>query len=754
MKHIFLIFISILFISDIYATNNILEGKVVDSNGQNIPLATVKLFFNDSSFIQGVKTDSIGIYKFSNINNGDYLIKFSCIGFTNKDTIIAIKQNKTVLPTVTLQSNINNINEIYVVGSNTVRLADRTIIQPLSEHKKHSQNGYDLLYNMMIPGLNIDKSTGKISNYGCNVTLFIDGIEADFREVRNLSPHEIKKVEYIDVPNGKYIGEEIVINFVTFKSGGYLSFDGANKMGYLNYDYNFATKLVKEGTNYNVFAGLSAQEHDKNNNYSNEIFYFPDYNLHRQKESKNEETRKNDQYFQFAASSNNKRRILKAKLILEHSALKNKTNSLLNYSEHYNILDSSQTIIEKDASKISLNLNSEFKISSKQNIKMTLNNSYTTNEYLRTYEENSNTTLMDTKENLYELSANINYIIQLKKRSSIAFQLHHFHKVSSVTYAGEKRLWQHLWTGESILLALYKQQIGNSTTLTFRPGVSSLQYKLHGENRITQFSPRLNFVINHNISKKQYAQIRFALANSFPNIQMLNNAEQEIDFVQTRRGNPNLKNTSLYATTGVYAINFNKFSMQAVSMYFYYKNYILESYTIENNKLIRGYSSDANLHHLYASLSTTWKPIKNFHFNVSGEYNNIYCTSNIEALVIKAQLNYYIKDFKFCLYANSSSKGWNNNTIVKTPATYGLNGSWNRDNWNLEIGTDNPFLKKRIWKQNLNTELYKWSNNYSNRIYNFTGYIKFKYTFNFRKRIKHETIDKKSTINSAILKMD
>lgn len=59
----------------------------------------------------------------------------------------------------------------------------------------------------MIPGSDVDRMKGEVSTFGQTVSLYIDGKKVDYREIQSLRPQDITKVEYIDAPSGKYVGE-------------------------------------------------------------------------------------------------------------------------------------------------------------------------------------------------------------------------------------------------------------------------------------------------------------------------------------------------------------------------------------------------------------------------------------------------------------------------------------------------------------------------------------------------------------------
>lgn len=74
------------------------------------------------------------------------------------------------------------LNELVVTGENIYRHEDHLVIIPTNEQKKHSQTGYALLYNLMIPGLTISEN-GSVSTMGMNTGIYINGQPADVQDV-------------------------------------------------------------------------------------------------------------------------------------------------------------------------------------------------------------------------------------------------------------------------------------------------------------------------------------------------------------------------------------------------------------------------------------------------------------------------------------------------------------------------------------------------------------------------------------------
>ena len=187
------------------------KGRIADESDKGLAYATVRLLCQDSTFVQGVVTDSIGLYKLENVQKGNYLLSLSSIGYEAKVYPFAVGDTEKVLPVVYLKENSVLLGEVEVKGSSFIRQKDRVLIIPDKQQVKHAFTGYDLLSNLMIPGIDVDRKKGVVATMGGTVTLYIDGRKVDYREVQSLRPRDIEKVEYFDVPTGKYAKDAYAI---------------------------------------------------------------------------------------------------------------------------------------------------------------------------------------------------------------------------------------------------------------------------------------------------------------------------------------------------------------------------------------------------------------------------------------------------------------------------------------------------------------------------------------------------------------
>ena len=145
---------------------------------------------------------------------------------------------------------VRDLPDFVIKAEQFRRTADGVEVVPNKQQLKHSFSGYDLVRNLMIPGVTVNLDKGEINALGGEVALFIDGMPADMREVRQLRPVDVLKVQYMESPTGKYAGNNVALNFILKKrnSGGYIALDATQRIGYTNGDYNLAGKAYVGNT--------------------------------------------------------------------------------------------------------------------------------------------------------------------------------------------------------------------------------------------------------------------------------------------------------------------------------------------------------------------------------------------------------------------------------------------------------------------------------------------------------------------------
>ena len=737
----------------------LVKGNVKSENKQEVIYASIQLLHPDSSFVQGTITDSIGNYCLQNVYSGDYLLFVSSMGYIPQWHIFSIGSQDKKLPLLTLKKDNILLDEVVVKASSFVRQKDRVLIIPTEQQVKHASTGYDLLYNLMIPGMSVNTQKGSVNTLLGEATLYINGQKADYKEIRALRPKDIEKIEYFEMPTGKYAGDKASVNYILKNTGGYVALDGMQTIGYLGGDYSANLKVMHKSTSYTLFAGHSMEHNGGIRTDKKEVFYFPEQEISRTTHVDDAELNKNKQYAQLNINNNNDKRTLAGKISFVHQSMPdNYSKSVIEYdSTPVNDINA-KTETTQTALMPSLNLYGSFKLGQTQFLNVDLTATYTNNEYIRKYTERNYFSHTKVDESLYNITFSTDYNIQLKHNNSFGLNFSHLHSISSATYKEDFNEWSHLWTTETLLMGQYNQSIGK-IYMSLQFGGDLLQYCLHGNEAKRYLSPHANILLNYQINSENSILYGLNTGNSNPPMEWINNVNQELDSLSVKRGNPHLEKTNYYNSYLVYNHQTGKINLQVAGLYFGAINSVFSDYYIENDKLVNTFRTGGNFHQLKGSLAVTYKIIPSLHIKLLGFYRYNEITGKVKQHRNEwggsMDINYYWKDFAFNIHGKSTGKTLDNYpAFVDTPANYGAFVRWNHKNWMAEAGTDNTFSKHNRTKMYMDMGVYRFHNSSYSETYQKTGYIKVAYTFDFGKNTSKEQRNINTTINSAILKAE
>ena len=207
MKKILILLLGFFFINA-YADD--VRGYVYTYDNKPLTLANVALLSeNDSSFIAGAMTDSLGIFKIRTSENR-FILKVSSIGYETYSNLctqqdvgrIILKEDTTMLREVTIKgwrpSVRTDLNKVTVNVSNSYLQYLSSLSEVLGR----------------IPGL-----TSSLQLLGGGTPTFIvDGREVSEKELSLISPAVITKIVVDSNPTAEYSASKIGVVYITTKS--------------------------------------------------------------------------------------------------------------------------------------------------------------------------------------------------------------------------------------------------------------------------------------------------------------------------------------------------------------------------------------------------------------------------------------------------------------------------------------------------------------------------------------------------------
>lgn len=241
-----------------------LIGRLIDNHNLPVEFANIQLLNpKDSSFLCGGVSNANGDFVIP-CQQKQALMKVSFVGYKTICKLVPIAR----IGNVKMQANSYLLKGVTVEAAKVVEKVDRQIIFPTKEQVKTASNGYDLLDNLSLPTIIVNRAERKVlSLKGGDVQIRINDVKASMQDVLALQPDEVTKVEFINVPGLKYGDSNLdaVINYqVRRRYAGYVggvSTMQGTKAGFNNSDGYFKYNLKKSEFSINYsFSYRSVEE--------------------------------------------------------------------------------------------------------------------------------------------------------------------------------------------------------------------------------------------------------------------------------------------------------------------------------------------------------------------------------------------------------------------------------------------------------------------------------------------------------------
>lgn len=167
-----------------------ISGKVVDEKNNPLPYVSIVLqSAQDSSYVNGVATNTEGMFSLATKANAEYLLLVSYIGY---ETINKVCRVGDVL-TIVMKEDAKMLDEVSVVTSRTQHNANGyTVSLRSSEITKGKQSSDALVF---LPGVSNEDGNYKINGLPVS-EIYVDGAKlTSFDELKNLPAEMIDKVK-------------------------------------------------------------------------------------------------------------------------------------------------------------------------------------------------------------------------------------------------------------------------------------------------------------------------------------------------------------------------------------------------------------------------------------------------------------------------------------------------------------------------------------------------------------------------------
>lgn len=266
-----LVFLTMLFAAALSAAAYTISGKIVDTEGEPMIRATVRLLSaRDSSVVKGALTGDSGTFRFPDIRSGRYILQSSYTGYAPVHKDITVAKADVALGNITLREDAIMLKGATVVGVRPAIKVMEDTVEFTAESYKVQPNAVveDLLKRL--PGVEVD-TDGKITANGKEVKkILIDGKEffSDDPKVasKNLPVNMVEKLQVVDRKSdlarltGVDDGEEETVINLTVKKDMKNGWFGTAQAGYGTddrYKASFNVNRFVNGNQFTLLGGLN-----------------------------------------------------------------------------------------------------------------------------------------------------------------------------------------------------------------------------------------------------------------------------------------------------------------------------------------------------------------------------------------------------------------------------------------------------------------------------------------------------------------
>lgn len=686
------------------------SGTVLDlETKEAVEFSNISLIKPDSSFVSGVSSGEHGQFALSQIAPGDYILSVSLIGYRKTYLPVKAIDKETKLGNIMLTPDGVALKEVTVTAYSVIQKPDRKLILPSANLIKSSNNGITLLQNLQLSRIVVNPINNSVTVPGGGaVQLRINGMEVTVAEITTLPPADIIRIEYHEDPGMRYGGAAAVLDYIVRRreTGGNISANLGNiffqklKWG----ENTFSAKINNRKSEFstNVYWSTRKINWIRENE---EIFVFPDQVLTRK------EVGQPTQFQQDRVNySLNYNLTEPEKYMLNLRLRNNYDDSPKNFTDRNSILYSSDSdtplsISDHTSSQSNapaLDVYFQKNLNKSQLLILNLVGTYIDSRNSRTYRELRGTSLSTdifshVEGQKYSLIAEGIYEKTFQK-GKLTAGLKHNQSFTSNQYSGNVNADVNLHFAETYIYTEYLLRmnkldytlgIGMTRTSNSQEGISNESYILRPALRI-----------NYKISEKASLRYSTSVFSTPPSLSYLNNVEQDIDSLQIRRGNPDLR--TVWFLSNKITANYSQgiINLEFFAHYLYYNKPMMEQISYNGDKFVRMTINQKAMHQLYTEASISIKPWK--------DYITLKWTPGFNRFISEGSdythtFSYWRNELElFCGYkgfllgANIYSR-WNN--LWGEDVEYGekmhiITVGYNKPKWSLTAMIFNPFSKR------------------------------------------------------------
>lgn len=747
-------------------------GNVVDAeDGNSLSHVSVALISDDNYIIGRTQTDAKGLFRFNDLESGDYTLKFSIFGYHDTSVSIMGLSGNYEAKDIGMNAVSYQLDEVTVNAQTTNQGVDRMTFFPTQEMRESSQDALDVIRLLNMPGIKFDIVNHSFSSLGNGaIQIRIDGVISTQKDLIALQPQDIARIEYVNNPGiiyGEGLSAVILVktrhNFIGIQSGVRIS-QGLTAPTGKGYAY---INLVKPSDRFSFKLSGNYNHAGGNHTSSTKDLNYPGSTLHLENFGEDYRNRNFSPMAQFDYTHSFADKNFLSISLKHSSNITNPTETESNTFTDGKHFYSEQTRTEDNVHNTSLDIYYSNTFANGSQIDANVTGTYISTDYSDVYSKKYITAgysdygysyLADGRhgsvigELKYNMPIFARHYLTLGTRNSCSVT-HNDYIIGSGTTPSEMNVFSTYNYAElSGNIARLNYSIGGGLSYTARKNDSEDRHYLF-------FRPKLTLQIP--FSKQWSLQYYLSIVPNEPALSLLSDVERPMSEYETKTGNPALKPYQAYTNRLTLSFLKNK-TYCALNGYVQYNDKpIFQSIGYDNESREFVYSSDNEGHflhvqmQLYASqklfgekLSVAVYGMMNHYENHASAYQNRYT-----AFLYGGSISYNEKRWGVTAGYLSPVSFLFDETKTTQNANIQLSGYYKTNNLQITLAVNNPFMTHAYsLKEELTSRLVQsTSTRYADYNNNFVN-ITISYYSSKGKDKTHRRILQNSDTDSGVMK--
>lgn len=687
-----------------------IEGHLQDEKRYDLIGATIRCYEADSLLIANTTTDSQGNFTLElPAKRQTHFLRINYIGYKEMTLVVNPTNEKLIrLGDITLSTNAILMQEVTVVGSQTVSTEEKTMVYPTREQMRHAYDGYSALGSLAIPGIKANLS-GETPTYLEEEIFFcINGMEASEEEINALNPRDIKRVDFY--PNGRpdYPEADVVLDYILKERdyAGAVAFNGKQQLNRPYGSGRGTTQYFQGKSEYAIsISDKYTHARDHTGDYSTTTYRFPDEAVINTTEALPSDENANDLSSYFNYLYKDKQQTFYSSLRMNRTMEERDTwsrETFSNDTKNYTRQEKTHTLDLLPAVRMRYNR----VLKNEQQVRLEWYGNRGTNHYKRWYayrtdDETTSTYNNATDEKSWHTSFKANYTKTFKNRSSLSVEGYQDYTRTDGRETREGNVSDvFLSQGNTRLYATYKYKIKNKLNLQVRLA-EQLSF-LHTGNKTTiehQFIPYFQLTYTQ---KAHNLRAKATFRSKQPTASDMTTPEYKENEYMLRRGNPDLKNVWSFKNQISYTWTHGRLSIMPYIQVHGYSHIIYDKVDFigerqifikqkENGKISATQQYGLNIQYDIIP--------QRFSVGLAGLYGHLnvslWKNFTLDAVAAGGYSTFMYKGFSASVNCVCLSRNFDPTTAVYTSRDFQINMqvAYAINSWNFILYAYNPFFK-------------------------------------------------------------